>query len=252
VQTVSNACASGAVAVEMAREMLVEGVARRIVLFGLDTLSQFVVTGFHALNALSPLGARPFDAARDGLTPGECAAAAVLTMREVRPGDIIIAGAGSSNDANHRTGPSRTGDGLLLASQAALRDAGFPPSEVGAVKCHGTGTVYNDAMEAKALTALFGDRIPPCASVKGALGHTSGAGSLLEILIAAECLRRRSLPPTAGYRAHGVEEPLPLSSAAQPVIGPSMPGTAVPGAAVLCLSAGFGGINAAVVLREAA
>ncbi|MBD3243654.1 MAG: hypothetical protein GF331_23895 [Chitinivibrionales bacterium] len=239
---ISNACASGAIALGLAAELLSYGAYDRAVVFGYDSLSRFVTTGFHALGALSPSVARPFDADRDGLTLGEGAAVGVLARREPQPGDIVLAGAASSNDANHRTGPSRTGEGLYRAAAAALRDAGVAPDTVGGVKCHGTATVYNDAMEAKALTTLFGSKYPPCVSLKGALGHTSGGGSLLETLLAAEFLKRRTLPPTAGFRQLGVDEPLPVSTAPQPLRDPS----------VLCLSAGFGGVNAALLLREEA
>ncbi len=237
---ISNACASGATGVEIGRELLTSGRASSVVLFGFDGISRFVATGFHSLSALSAHGARPFDAARDGLTIGDGAACALLTFREPFADDIVVAGAGGSNDANHRTGPSRSGDGLLRASKAALADAGMLPAEIGSVKCHGTATKYNDAMEAKALFSLFGENIPPCFSVKGALGHTSGAGSLLEICVAAECLRRRLVPPTTGFSSLGVDEPVPVSGASQRLRQNSM----------LCLSAGFGGVNSAVVLVE--
>jgi 3-oxoacyl-[acyl-carrier-protein] synthase I len=239
---ISDACASGATGVEVGRELLCAGRADAVVVFGFDGISRFVATGFHSLAALSPTGARPFDASRNGLTIGDGAAVALLTYREPFRDDIIVAGAGSSNDANHRTGPSRTGEGLFRAARAALADASMRPEEIGGVKCHGTATNYNDAMEAKALFSLFGAEIPACFSVKGAIGHTSGAGSLVEILIAAECLRRRLAPPTAGFSDLGVDEKIPVSSSSQHLRGKSL----------LCLSAGFGGINAAVILAEAA
>ncbi|HUI92303.1 MAG TPA: beta-ketoacyl synthase N-terminal-like domain-containing protein [Chitinivibrionales bacterium] len=239
---ISDACASGATGVEVGRDMLLAGRASAAVIFGFDGISRFVATGFHSLNALSPAGAKPFDARRDGLTIGDGAAIALLTYREPYSGDIIVAGAGSSNDANHRTGPSRTGEGLFRAAQAALADAAVQPPDIGGVKCHGTATNYNDAMEAKALFSLFGEEIPPCFSMKGAIGHTSGAGSLLEILVAAECLARRLVPPTARFSSLGVDEKIPVSDSMQHLRGQSL----------LCLSAGFGGINAAAVLTEAA
>ncbi|MBD3393338.1 MAG: hypothetical protein GF418_14515 [Chitinivibrionales bacterium] len=241
IVSISNACASGAIAVELAKELLEDRRFSHAVLFGLESLCRFVATGFHALSALSPTGARPFDAARDGLSLGEAAGVAVLSFREPRPGDMVVAGAGSSNDANHRTGPSRTGEGLHSAACAALADAGIDPRSIGAVKCHGTATPYNDAMEAKAIYRLFGDTCPPCASLKGAIGHTSGAGSLVEMLLAAEFLKQRGLPPTSGYERHGVDEPIPVSNRPQPISGTS----------ILCLSAGFGGVNAGIVVQEA-
>lgn len=237
---ISNACASGAVGVEIATELLKTGRYTHAVLFGFDCLSRFTANGFYKLSALSDTGARPFDAQRNGLTMGEGAGIALLTFRTPYEGDSIISGAGTSNDANHRTGPSRTGDGLFNAASAALRDAALSPDAIGGVKCHGTATPFNDAMEAKALTLLFGDLYPPCSSFKGAIGHLSGAGSLIEILIAAECIKRNTLPPTIGYENHGVDEPIPISSQAQSLVSPR----------ILCLAAGFGGLNSAVIVGE--
>lgn len=238
---ISNACASGAIALEAALDLLRAEAFDSAVLIGFDTVSRFVASGFFALGAVSPDTARPFDARRNGLSLGEGAAVAVLTRNDPSDGAIEVAGAGSSNDANHRTGPSRDGDGLYRAAAMALRNAGLAPGDIGGVKCHGTATLYNDAMEAKALTTLFGSDYPPCVSLKGAIGHTSGGGSLLEAIVGAECLKLGSLPPTVGYAEHGVDEPVPVSAQTQELRSP----------ALLCLSAGFGGVNAAAVLRKA-
>jgi 3-oxoacyl-[acyl-carrier-protein] synthase I len=240
IRTVSCACASGAIAMELAKEYLDRELFATAIIAGFDVQSRFVTAGFQALNALSPEGARPFDKKRNGLTLGDGAAAAVLARRRASTGDIIVAGAGSSNDANHRTGPSRTGEGLYRAAAAALDNAGLDNDSVGAVKCHGTATAYNDAMEAKAIFRLFPSHIPPCFSLKGAIGHTSGAGSLLEILLTSEFLKCKTAPPTAGFAEIGVDEPIPVSAKPQQVKE----------SAILCLSAGFGGINAAVAIRE--
>ena len=237
---VSNACASGAVGIETAMEFLKMEQFSHAVIFGFDCLSRFTVTGFYSLGAISDTGARPFDAQRNGLTMGEGAAITVLSYREAYEGDIIAIGAGSSNDANHRTGPSRTGEGLFRSMEAAIKDASITHESIGAIKCHGTATIFNDAMEAKALYSLFGDNCPPCSSFKGAIGHLSGASSLVEILITAECMKRRILPPTIGYENHGVDEQITLSSKAQPIENPT----------VLCLAAGFSGLNTSVIIKE--
>ena len=237
---ISSACASGSMAVEVSRDLLLSGAFTHAVVFGFDGISRFVASGFWALGALSKSGARPFDVSRDGLTLGEGACIAVLACRSPFEGDIFIKGAGSSNDANHRTGPSRSGDGLLRAGKAALDDACLSSKEIGAVKCHGTATPYNDAMEAHALAGMFESGIPPCCSIKGALGHTSGAGSLLEILVASQFLERHVLPPTAGFQSLGVEEEIHVADHQQ-IFRQN---------ALLCLAAGFGGINSAIVLEE--
>ena len=241
-EVISNACASGAAAVARAKDLLETGSCTEVLIAGFDVISCFVTSGFFTFGALSASGARPFDKNRDGLSLGDGAVLTVLRMAEPRNGDIVIAGTGQSNDANHRTGPSRTGDGLYRAASGALNDARHSPDQIGAVKCHGTATAYNDAMESKALQRLFDNTPPPCFSVKGGIGHTSGAGSLLELLLAAEFLKRRSIPPTIRFSEPDPEAALPVKAAVQCFSAPSL----------LCLSAGFGGLNAAVVLTEAA
>jgi 3-oxoacyl-[acyl-carrier-protein] synthase-1 len=236
----SSACASGAAAIDFAKEQLTLGRYTDAIIFGFDTLSEFVVKGFNALNALSSEPARPFDKTRNGLTLGDGAALVHLTYENVSPGDIVICGSGTSNDANHRTGPSRTGDGLHRAITFALDDAHITPNRIAAVKCHGTATNYNDAMEAKALYSTFGESIPPTLSLKGALGHTSGAGSLLEICLSAEFVKCRKIPPTIGFSEHGVDEPVKISASCQHIDNTH----------IICLSAGFGGLNCAVILKE--
>jgi 3-oxoacyl-(acyl-carrier-protein) synthase len=237
---ISSACASGSMALEAAKDHLLSGDYSHAVIFGFDALSKFVASGFFSLAALSKTGARPFDASRDGLTLGEGACIAVFSHRKPFAGDILVRGAGSGNDANHRTGPSRTGDGLLRAMKAALDDANMSRRDIGAVKCHGTATPYNDAMEARALFGLFESDIPPCCSIKGALGHTSGAGSLLETIIASQFLERHAIAPTAGFQTLGVEENMPVASNPQTFDKNAM----------ICLAAGFGGINSAIILEE--
>lgn len=238
---ISNACASGQVALETAKELLEDGSFKKILVVGFDALFNFTVSGFNSLGALSHSnGARPFDKDRDGLTMGECAGAAILSFRKPKNGDVVISGAGSSNDANHRTGPSRTGDGLFKAIKSALSDASIKSHEVMTIKCHGTSTNYNDAMEAKALYSTFGETCPLAASLKGALGHMSGGGSLVEVLIGASILNKRELPPTIGFETKGVDEPITLSNKCQKIIGNTL----------LCLVAGFGGLNSALILEQ--
>lgn len=238
----SNACASGQIALEIAKELLEAHNYKKAIVFGFDALYKFTVSGFNSLGALSKTnGARPFDSERDGLTMGECAGAVLLEYREPKTDDIIILGAGSSNDANHRTGPSRTGDGLFAAMKSSIKDASIDTAQISAVKCHGTSTNYNDAMEAKALYSLFNDKCPPASSLKGALGHMSGGGSLVEVLIGASLLLNKMLPPTIGFASLGVEESIAISNKCQPISGNTL----------LCLAAGFGGLNSSLILEKA-
>ncbi|MCC6573482.1 MAG: beta-ketoacyl synthase [Planctomycetes bacterium] len=238
---VSAACASGSQAVIEAAEMLVDGDADEVVVVGVDVLSDFVLYGFGALQALSKQPARPFDASRDGLSLGEAAAAVVL--RRATDTDMplaLITGWGSSNDANHISGPSRDGYGLSLAIDRALK--GLDRGSVRAICAHGTATRYNDAMEAHAFHRSFGAKVPPVFGVKGSIGHTLGAAALIELIVSAQCAREHLLPPTVGFTRQDHDEP------ALDVV--ASPREIKPGA-ILSTNSGFGGINTALVIEGA-
>ena len=241
-----NACAAGAAAIDTARLFLTNGTFETVVIFGLEQISEFTVSGFHALSAISPSGARPFDKNRNGMSLGEGSGICVLKYATPQKNDICVLGSGASNDANHRTGPSKTGDGLALAIERALKSANIHATEISAIKCHGTATPYNDAMEAKALKLIFGKKIPPMVSLKGAIGHLSGAGSMIETVISAEFLKYGKIPPTIGFEEFEGEEQISVSSIGrgEETFAPIQDNT------ILCLSAGFGGINTAVILRK--
>jgi len=110
--------------------------------------------------------------------------------------------------------------------------------DICAIKCHGTATPYNDAMEAKALNLVFGENAAPMVSLKGALGHLSGAGSLIEAIISAEFLKNGKIPATLNFEEFEGEEKITIKNDCQEIKGNS----------ILCLSAGFGGLNTAVIL----
>jgi 3-oxoacyl-[acyl-carrier-protein] synthase II len=158
------------------------------------------------------------------------------------PDSILVHGWGVSDDANHLTGPSRDGSGLAKAILRALTKAGTSPDQVDYVHTHGTGTVYNDAMEAQALCAVFGERVPPFGSCKGMLGHTLGAAGILETILCQIAMRSKMLPGTPRLREPDVG--IPGSLLANP-----RPATRL--RSVLKVNCGFGGTNAAVVLQKA-
>ncbi len=145
-----------------------------------------------------------------------------------------------SCDANHMTGPAFDGSGLARAARAALARAEQAPDEIGSISAHGTGTSFNDAMELRAFRSVLGDALPPVYSVKGALGHTLGAAGLVEVIVGLESLRRGRVPPSVNMREPDVDAVGVVSAEARPQAKT---------AAVLSTNSGFGGINAAVVLR---
>ena len=223
----------------------------RVLAGGADALSAFVFSGFDALRALSPTAARPFDAARDGLTLGEGAAFLLLEDEEtaVRRGATVLAwltGYGSAADAFHVTRPRPDGAGVARAARAALASAGRADSDVGFVSAHGTGTVFNDAMEEAALAHVLGPRAGsvPVHGLKGAIGHTLGAAGALEAVLCALVLAAETVPPTAGHRTSREGSPLLVVSG-----GPIRPAGRVDVA--LSTSAAFSGTNAALVMERA-
>ena len=240
---VSSACASSSAALALAASAIRRGACSCALVVGGDRVSEFTLSGFAALMALDPAGARPFDARRRGTMLGGAAAYALLmsrgrARREGRPCLGVVGGWGLTCDANHLTGPSRDGAPLAEAIRQALRMAACPPEAVSALAAHGTGTVYNDQMELLAFTRVFGAP-RPLFSVKGGMGHTLGAAGLAGALLGLEALRRGRIPPTVGLEQVAAEARGWAATAAVPVS---------PDGVVLTTAAGFGGVNAALAL----
>ncbi len=245
--TVSSvACASGNGALAAALELVREGRAAQVIAGGVDALNDFVAAGFASLKALDPEPCRPFDRTRRGLNLGEGACFLVIEEEahaRARGARIraFLDGAGAAADANHMTGPDREGRGAARAMQAALADARLAPSEIQFVSAHGTATNFNDAMEARALRAVFGAAAPPVNSIKGALGHTLGAAGAFEALLCVRTLERGVIAPTAGHTDLDPDIDLDVVVAARPS----------PVRAALSTSSGFGGVNATLVFTAA-
>ena len=239
---VSAACASSNSAIAHAAEMLVLNQFSRIAVVGVDIVSKFVYSGFSALQALScdhsNFPVKPFGVGRKGLIPGE-ACGAVLLTNDYGKKDYFgkIIGWGASCDANHVTGPSRDGDGLARAVNKAVQLADISVNTISGVFAHGTGTLYNDAMEIKAFKSIFS--IPlPVYSLKGALGHTMGASGILETIIALHSLKSGVIPPTCGCKKPDQDADGWVFSESKKITGNY----------ILKTNSGFGGINAALIL----
>jgi 3-oxoacyl-[acyl-carrier-protein] synthase II len=214
---------------------------------GSDLLCRFVVAGFNCLRATDEV-ARPFDGRRRGLVLGEGAAIVVVEDAEhaARRGAAVrarILGCGAAGDAIHMTAPDREGGGVVRAVLAALDDAGLPATAVDFVSAHGTGTPFNDAMEACALGRVFGGHRPLVNSIKGAIGHTLGAAGALEAVLCAEVLGHGVVPPTAGL------EEVDVACAGLDLVHGAPRARDV--RLALSTSSGFAGANAALVLGRA-
>jgi 3-oxoacyl-[acyl-carrier-protein] synthase-1 len=231
---ISNACISGLTALITGKRLIESGRYKNVVVAGADMISRFVFSGFNAFHAISNEPCKPYDADRKGVTLGEAAATIILSSRG--KGAIRLAGSGGSNDANHISGPSRTGAELSMAMKKAIAGAGLQTRDIDYISAHGTATLYNDEMEAKAIH-LTNLQHTPVNSLKGYYGHTLGAAGILESVIAMQSMKKGILLPTLGFTKPGVSEKIEVLS------------VLVNKTVNHCLktASGFGGCNAAII-----
>jgi 3-oxoacyl-[acyl-carrier-protein] synthase-1 len=182
VITVATACASGASAIVRGAELIRADFCDAVIAGGADIVSETVLLGFHALEALSDKLTNPFSKNRNGINLGEGAAFFVLDTAP-RAGSIELLGYGESCDAFHMTTPGTDGAGPARAMKTALANAGLDPSQIGYVNLHGTGTLLNDKAEALAMKDVFSSVMPPSSSTKPITGHALGAAGTLETAI---------------------------------------------------------------------
>ena len=237
---VSNACISGASAMIAAQRELRSGRYDYAIVIGADVLSKFIVTGFQSFKALSQEVCKPFDANRSGLNIGEAVATVVMTERpegEIKKDDIVLTAGAVRNDANHISGPSRTGEGSYLALREVLKDVDI--EEIAFVNAHGTATPYNDEMESIALTRA-GLQNTPVNCLKGYFGHTLGAAGIMESVISMCALKDGTVLATYGFETLGVTNPLQIVKEVQ----------ATTKRHFVKMLSGFGGCNVAVLYTK--
>jgi len=252
--TNAMSCASGTIAVGEAFHVVRDGRADVMLAGGAEApLAPLTFAAFSNIRAMSTRNgdpahaSRPFDVARDGFVMGEGAAVLVLEERgrAVARGAPIYAevvGHAYTNDAYHMTAPRPDGVQAARAMRLALADGDVAPTEVGYINAHGSSTPLNDSTETAAIKQVFGDHAYHLrvSGTKGYYGHALGASGAIEAAICALALGRSWLPPTLN-----LEHPDPACDL------DCLPGDGLPAhpAAVVSNSFGFGGINAALVLR---
>ena len=237
--TVSNACISGLCAQIEAFRCLQAGQYDTAVVIGADVLSPFIVAGFQSLKALSDEQCRPFSANRKGLNLGEAAAAVVYTVSDDSADGWQMLSGAVRNDANHISGPSRTGEGSYRALMSVLGDSNLTVNDLACLNVHGTSTLYNDEMESIAINRA-GLASVPVNAMKGYYGHTLGAAGILETLLTMRALESGKIPATRGFDELGVTMPVSLSSESLDTQKN----------AFVKLLSGFGGCNAASVFTN--
>jgi len=254
-QAACTACATGTHAIGDAFEIIKRGDADVMIAGGCEgVIAPLCVGGFSAMRALSTRNddpgraSRPFDADRDGFVISEGAGIVILeelghAVRRDAAVHAEVAGYGVSGDAFHVSAPSEDGDGPVRVMRRAIQDAGIDPSAIDYVNAHGTSTPQGDAVETCALKKVFGDhaRTVAVSSTKSMTGHLLGGAGGLETAIVALAIREGIVPPTINYATPDPECDLDY----------------VPNEArrmrvnyALNNSFGFGGTNAALVLKK--
>ena len=233
---VSNACVSGVMAVSIAKTLIETDKYDDAYIIAGDELTPFVVSGFNSFQALSEKPCKPYDSQRNGISIGEAAAAIYISRKE---STFEILGSSSINDANHISGPSRTGEGLVRSIQKAIEESDIQPSVIDYISAHGTATIYNDEMEAIAFNRLNLQNTP-VNSLKGYYGHCLGASGLLEIIVGLECSKNSVLLPTKNFENIGVSQLINVIAEKKNAEIKLFLKTA----------SGFGGSNSAIIIKR--
>ncbi|WP_250433806.1 beta-ketoacyl-[acyl-carrier-protein] synthase family protein [Hanstruepera flava] len=239
---VSNACVSGVLAVAIAKRFILQDVYDHVFIVSGDVVSEFILSGFNSFQALSNEPCKPYDKNRTGINIGEVAASALVTNNNTNLAEeaVEILGESSCNDANHISGPSRTGEGLYRSIQSAIKQAKIRPSEIDFISAHGTATMFNDEMEAIAINRSNIQSVP-LNSLKGYFGHTLGASGLLETIIGMHSLKNNVLYSSKGFETLGVSKPLNIIKQTTKPTKPLQ--------TFLKTASGFGGCNTAIIYK---
>lgn len=237
----SNACVSGILAVSVAKRLIQSGMYNNVLIVSGDIVSEFIVSGFQSFQAISDEPCKPFSKNRTGINIGEAAASVLVTSQKekVSPDAVQILGDGSCNDANHISGPSRTGEGLYRSMQSAFQEADIKTDTIDYISAHGTATNYNDEMEAIAFNRMELEKVP-VNSLKGYYGHTLGASGLLETIVGMQSLHNNTLYASHGFDEIGVSQPINVieETASEQLV------------TFLKTASGFGGCNTAVIFKK--
>jgi len=254
--TNAMSCASGTMGIGQGFREIRDDYADVMICGGVEApLNQLCFGAFALIRAMStrnddPVHAsRPFDRDRDGFVMGEGAAVVVLEEYErakARGAHIYaeVCGYAFCNDAHHMTAPRPDGSQAARAMRGALKDAHVEPHEVEYVNAHGSSTPLNDPTETRAIRSVFGEHATKLqvSSTKAYYGHALGASGAMETAICALALEREWLPPT-----------LNLDDPDDGCDLDYIPGVGREARVdyILNNSFGFGGINAALVLKRA-
>jgi 3-oxoacyl-[acyl-carrier-protein] synthase II len=252
------ACATGIVAISQAIELIRSGACERAIAGAVEApITPLTITGFRQMGALATTGCYPFDRSRQGLVLGEAGAVFILesaTLAQARGAKIYgeVLGCGLTNDAYHLCAVDLNLGAAMNAIDRSLiydnpksktctersRSVQNPKSDgIDYIHAHGTGTSLNDRRESQLIARMFPQGVP-ISSTKGATGHTLGASGAVGIALCLKSIDTQILPPCVGL----IQPEFDLDFVMTP-----RPTTLD---RLLCLSFGFGGQNAAILLQK--
>lgn len=235
------ACATGIWSIARAVDLIRTGECQRAIAGAVEApITPLTVAGFNRMGALANAGCYPFDENREGFVLGEGGALFVLESAELasRRGAKIygrVSGFGLTNDACHVNAPDLGGKSAIAAVNQCLKRSNLAAVDIDFIHAHGTATELNDRHEALLIQKLFHPGVA-VSSTKGATGHTLGASGALGVAFCLMSIKYQMLPPCAGMKKPGFE--LDFVRCARSAIVRN----------AVCLSFGFGGQNAAIVL----
>jgi len=238
---VSNACVSGVMAISVAKNVIQAGKYKDAFVIAGDEISEFVISGFNSFQAIGSEPCKPYDKNRNGINLGEATAALYITseLNQNEKFKFKVLGDSAINDANHISGPSRTGDGLFASVRNAMKEAKVSAEQIDFISAHGTATLYNDEMEAIAFNRMDLQNVP-LNSMKGYYGHCLGASGLLESIISMESSLHNTLIQSKNFEGIGVSQDLNIIKENQ----------SAEIKYILKTASGFGGCNAAIVFEK--
>jgi 3-oxoacyl-(acyl-carrier-protein) synthase len=237
------ACVSSSHALVIAAKLLEQNKVKRVIIVGFEPLLNLTLHGFASLLLYDQEQCRPFCLLRSGMQIGEGAAAVILERGESNrtcSARYRFAGGYLFNDTGSLTSAGVDGELVKSVIGQTMNKAGVSIEEIVAIKAHGTGTRDNDLSEGRGMVKLFGEKLPPVVSLKGAMGHSLGSAGAIETAVWLSCCEEGFVPRSFGF------------TQVDPEIGfaPSqLNTTAVPGAYLFTFF-GFGGTCTSYIITK--
>lgn len=197
--TFSMACVSSSHALVVAADLLQRGKVHRAIVVGFEPLLNMTLHGFGSLLLFDYDQCRPFCATRSGMQIGEAAAVVILDNDKASSSGYKFTGGYQYNDIKSMTSAGVDGVTVSNVVQQTLTSAQISAADIVAIKAHGTGTRDNDLSEGRGLVKLFGEKLPPVVSLKGAVGHSLGAAGAVETAVWLSCCEEGFIPRSFGF-----------------------------------------------------